>query len=123
MRGLSEKELQDLILSVGRGATSRRRLSPVEVAQLFHKALKAGVSLSEIATTVRLTTTMVSRFTNLLKLDRSIIHDVGFRGDGSIVFSSAFEIAKLSSQDQEVLANAALENNLTKEEVKQIVQL
>lgn len=122
---LSPKERQQLLLSVGthRG---QRPLSPVEVATLFSKILKAGASLTDCAEAANLEgTTIVSRFLRLLSLSESVKPLVDWGSEaGSISFSSAAEMARLEDQqDQDALVQGALTHRLSGTEVRQVVQL
>ena len=79
MRGLSSAEVRQLILSVGTHK-SERPLSPVEVAQLMQKAVKAGENRKEIAARLLLEdSSIIGRFIRLLQLppDGATTHRVG----------------------------------------------
>jgi hypothetical protein len=122
--GLTPKEAQDLILSVGTHH-GQRRLSPVEVAQLFQKAIAAGATLPECARFVHLkSATMVSRFLRLLKLDPSIQHVVGWGQTGATVsFAASWPLGELSSDEQQSAAREIMANQLRTPEVVQLIQL
>jgi hypothetical protein len=124
--GLAREQIRDLILSVGTHQDVRA-LTPVEVATYFQTALDAGASREEIAEACLLepTTAMIGRFLKLLDLAHDIQHLVvfGTRAD-SLSFTQAMEIARLSDlATQSALANAVLENGLSKDEVRAICQL
>jgi hypothetical protein len=123
--GLAREQIRDLILSVGTHQDVRA-LTPVEVATYFQTALDAGASREEIAQTCLLeTTVMISRFLKLLNLASEIQHLVvfGTRTD-SLSFTQAMEVARLPDLvAQSALANAVLENGLSKDEVREICQL
>ena len=124
MTGLTTRELQDMTLSVGthRGA---RRLSPLEVANLIKRSLKAGTSRRECAETLGIGTTQVSTFLKLLNLNPEIQHLADWQGskNASIPFSTLAELARLSSADQGVAAEAILRHGLKWKEVVQVTQI
>lgn len=124
IQGLEPDELRDLILSVGthRG---QRRLSPVEVARLFDRALKAGSTPKGLADTVRFSgTTMVHRFLQLLTLDARVSHLVDWgRSDSTVAFTAAAQIARLPAVDHLEVFEGALIHQLSTGEVKELVQL
>ena len=123
MRGISAEELRDLILSVGTHK-QERILSPVEVAQLLEKAINAGATIQEISKEILLNPTMTTRLHRLLNLAPEIQHLVGWEGKPKISPSTASEIARLKTlKEQEFLANATLENRLSKREVIQIIEV
>jgi hypothetical protein len=120
---LTEDERRDLLVSVGthRG---QRRLSPVDVARLFQKAIGAGASLSQCASAAGLTgTEMVKRFLRLLDLPPSVQMTVSWgRSDTTLPFTAASEIARLSPDLQEPTVREALARGLSSSEIKQAVQ-
>lgn len=123
--GLTADEYKKLILSVGthRG---KRLISPVEAAVLFEKAQAAGASLAACAKAVHLEgPTWIGRFLNLLKLPEDVRHLVDWgRGPGAVTFTSATEIARLDDpNDKRGAIEAALANDLSSAEVRQLVQL
>jgi len=128
--GLEPTEARDLILSVG-VKNPRRPLSPLEVATYFKRALDAGMPVKELAEACLLSETMINRFTTLLKLSQKLHHLVVFGSEvGSISFTQAQLMTGLKDKegepDEEVqlaLADAILENNLGKEEVRSVAQL
>jgi len=123
MRGISAEELRDLILSVGTHK-QERILSPVEVAELLEKAINAGATIQEISKEILLNPTMTTRLHRLLNLAPEIQHLVGWEGKPKISPSTASEIACLKTlKEQEFLANATLENRLSKREVIQIIEV
>lgn len=123
MRGISAEELRDLILSVGTHK-QERVLSPVEVAQLLETEINAGATIQEISKEILLNPTMTTRLHRLLNLAPEIQHLVGWEGKPKISPSTASEIARLKIlKEQEFLANAALENRLSKKEVIQIIEV
>lgn len=123
MRGISAEELRDLILSVGTHK-QERILSPVEVAQLLETEINAGATIQEISKEILLNPTMTTRLHRLLNLAPEIQHLVGWEGKPKISPSTASEIARLKIlKEQEFLANAALENRLSKKEVIQIIEV
>ena len=125
MKGLSSSETRQLILSVGTHS-SERPLSPIEVAKLMQKTLNTGERRIDIAEKLHLEdSTMIGRFVRLLSLPSEIQQCVGWRSNPSTLsFSAATEIARLkSTQQQNVLAKAVLENRLNRYEILQVVQI
>ena len=123
--GLTTEEYKKLILSVGthRG---KRVISPVEAAVFFAKAQAARASPADCAKAVQLDgPTWVSRFLGLLKLPEDVRHLVDWgRGVGAVTFTSATEIARLDSHDDQRRAmEATLAHNFSSAEVRQLVQL
>ena len=120
MIGITVEEQRDLILSVGIHK-QERTLSPIEVAQLLDKAIKAGTNIKELSGEILLDTTMITRFLRLLDISPNLRHLVGWGGKSSISFSTASEIARLEIvEDQEILGEAILKNQLSKTEVIRI---
>jgi len=122
--GLTTDEQRDLIVSVGthRGA---RRLSPVEVAELFGKARRAGASLDECGRAAGFSSsTMVSRFLRLLTLNPRVRHVIDWgASDSTIAFSAASELAKLPDDEEQLVGvDTALTHAMTSAEIKQVVQ-
>jgi len=121
---LSPEVQRDLILSVG---THRgdRRLSPIEVAEAMEAAINAGTSVQQLASVLLLEdSTMITRFRRLLRLTSAIKHLVGWGGKSGLSIETAEAVARLQSQEeQEFVAKAVLEHRLSKQEVKQIVQI
>ncbi len=122
--GLTPEEARDLIMSVGTHH-GIRRLSPIEVAGLFEKAITAGASLRTCACAVGFKgTTMVSKFLRLLRLRSDLHHLIGWGQSGaSISFTAASEIARLNEDEQEEAFAAAISNQMTKMEVLHMIQL
>jgi hypothetical protein len=120
---LTEEERRDLLVSIGthRG---QRRLSPMDVARLFQKAIDAGASLAQCASAAGLAgTEMVKRFLRLLDLPPSAQTAVSWGGsDTTLAFSAASEIARLAPSLQELTAHEALARGLSSSEIKQVVQ-
>ncbi|MBA7499600.1 hypothetical protein ES704_02345 [subsurface metagenome] len=123
MRGISAEELRDLILSVGTHK-QERPLSPIEVAMLLETAIESGTTIEQISDEILLDSTMINRFLRLLNLALEIQHVVGWRGKSRVSFSTASEIARLETpEEQELLGKATLENRLSKREVIQIIEV
>ena len=122
--GLSQTELQSLILSVGthRG---RRRLSPMEVGTLLRQAMEAGTSRQALADSLKIGEIQVSRFIRLFDLAPELrdLADWGRGNAATIPFSSLFEITRLDPAQQIEVATSALAHNLTKTEFRQIFQI
>ena len=125
MKGLLSHEISQLILSVGTHK-SKRPLSPVEVALYMQRALKAGEKRTDIAERLYLEdSSIIGRFIRLLSLPTQVQHIVDWGSDPATVsFSAASGIARLNSEvEQTTLARAALENQLNKSEIIQVVQI
>lgn len=126
LAGLTDSESTDLIMSVGTHQ-AKRRISPIQVAQLIEKA--SGLqSLESIARAVSLRdTTLLKKFISLLALPeetRSLVTWGSTRG--FIPFSSASEIAriakKIAAEELLALSCTVLEHGLTKTELQAVVQ-
>lgn len=122
---LEPQELKGLILSVGTHR-AERPLSPLEVGVLVRKATQRGTDLKDIAEATQLEgTTQLSRFTKLLELpsDTHYLIDWG-KSVGGVGFTTAFEVARLSSADDKREAVAAVvEHGLSSAEARSLVQL
>ncbi len=115
--------LRDLIISVGTHR-SNRLLSPLEVADAI-VFWSNELGLKECLQRISLGESTARRFLRLRELEPKISSLVGWgRQPGTIPFASASELARLNSrQEREELATAAVKHGLTKEEVRQAVQL
>jgi hypothetical protein len=120
---LTPAEIRDLIVSTSTHQGSRR-LSPIEVASLFKKAMDRGASKRECAETVGFAdATMVGRFVRLLELAQGVQDMIDWgKSDASLAFSAGAEIARLNVVDQKFLSRAALQDGLGTQEIKAIVQ-
>jgi ParB-like chromosome segregation protein Spo0J len=120
---LAQAEIRDLIVSTSTHLGSRR-LSPIEVASLFKKALDGGATRKECAEIVGFAdATMVGRFVRLLDLDPGVQNMIDWgNSDASLAFSAGAEIARLGDADQKLVSRAALQDGLGTQEVKAIVQ-
>ena len=122
--GLTQTELQSLILSVGthRG---RRRLSPMEVATLLRQAMEAGASRHALSDSLKVSEAQVSRFIRLFDLEPELrdLADWGRGNAATVPFSSLLEIARLEPSQQIEVATSALVHKLTKAEFRQITQI
>ena len=122
--GLSQTELQSLILSVGthRG---RRRLSPMEVAALLRQAMEAGTSRQAVSDSLNISEIQVARFIRLFDLEPELrdLADWGRGNTATIPFSSLLEITRLSPSQQIEVAASALAHKFTKVEFRQISQI
>ena len=126
LQGLTQQEVQELLLSVGKTTRARRPLSPVEVGTLCAKAIEAGASKKEITEALQMTDEgMVSMFLHLRDLIPSVCHLVswGFTGDGAIGFSAAAQLARLPQNNQGIASEAILKHRLTKNEIISVIQL
>ena len=124
MNGLTVQEYQELILSVGTHRKTRR-LSPLEVALLLHKAIAAGETRHSCSETLGVGTTQVSTFLKLLSVSTEIQHLADWRGSksASISFSTLAELSRLRPPDQLQAAQSVLRHGLTWKEVIQLVQI
>lgn len=122
--GLSQTELQSLILSVGTHH-GRRRLSPMEVATLLHQAVEAGTSRRALSNALNISEIQVSRFIRLFDLEPELrdLADWGRGNAATISFSSLLEIVRLDPSQQMEVATSALAHKLTKAEFRQISQI
>ena len=122
--GLSQPELQSLILSVGthRG---HRRLSPMEVAMLLRQAVESGTSRKILSDALKISEIQVSRFIRLFDLEPELrdLADWGRGNAATLSFSSLLEIARLEPSQQVEVATSALAHKLTKMEFRQIAQI
>ncbi|MDG6909765.1 MAG: hypothetical protein JRN08_05300 [Nitrososphaerota archaeon] len=123
MEGLTQEERSKLIRSVGthRGT---RPLSPVEVGQLFAKALQYS-SAETIASEVDFHgTTMVSRFVRLLDIPEEFqpLIDWG-NSSGSIPFTAATAVGGLPRGIQRVLLNRYLSGELDVQDLRNVVPI
>ena len=127
LAGLSPLELGRLRMSVGYGSHRKGRpLSPIEVGAFLQRACAEGVSLEECARAIQLDGTgHIGRFLRVLELPDDIRHLVDWgSGKRFVGFTSAVEVAKLdSTDDQRAVAEAVLSNGLSSKEVRQVVQL
>lgn len=118
-------EIRLLILSVGTHK-STRPLSPVEVGKYVQRALDAGETRATVAEKLLLDdTTVIGRFVRLPSLPPQVQQLVGWGADPATVsFTSASDVARLKSASAKiVLAKAALENQLNKSEILEVVQI
>lgn len=122
--GLSQTELQSLTLSVGthRG---RRRLSPMEVADLLRQAMEEGTSRQALSDSLNISEIQVARFIRLFDLEPELrdLADWGRGNTATIPFSSLLEITRLAPSQQIEVATSALGHKLTKAEFRQISQI
>ncbi len=123
MEGLNQEERSKLIRSVGthQGA---RPLSPIEVGQLFAKALVHN-SPDDVAREVEFRgATMVSRFVRLLALPEEFqpLVDWG-TSEGSIPFSAASAVGGLPLEIQRSLLNLLLADQLDTQSLRQVVPI
>ena len=125
MKGLLSHEISQLILSVGTHK-SKRPLLPVEVAEYMQKALEAGEKRTDIAEKLHLEdSSIIGHFIRLLSLPTQVQQIIGWGSDpATISFTAAAGIARLeSTQEQSILAKAALENQFNKSEILQVIQI
>lgn len=124
--GLTKREFQELLVSVGKTTRAIRPLSPLEVGELCAKAVANGATVKEITATLQMTDTgMVSKFLRLRELVPDIRHLVswGYTGDGAIGFSVAAQLARMSADDQQLAADAVLKYRITRDEMTSVIQL
>lgn len=122
MKGISSENQRDLILSVG-VHKGERPLSPMEIAELLKKVVNSGTTIKELSGEIMLDSTMITRFLRLSNLSSEVQPLVGWGGKSRISFSTASEIARIKTIDeQNFLGRVTLENNLSKKEVIQIIE-
>src|SRR4051812_38026336 len=103
--GLTAEEFRNAVFSVGDARSVDRPYSPVEVANVFAKALKEGSSRKDVAKAFQLDPAMVARFLRLNVLPPDIHHlvDWGKSKESAIGFSTASELCRAASADQNEL--------------------
>jgi hypothetical protein len=124
MFGLSDEEWQDLVLSVNTHR-KQRRLTPVEVAKLVVKA-EGAAPLDKIAKALNFgDTTTLSRIRLLADLNPSLAALVDWGGRrGWLSMSTAANLIRI--REPELIEKAftlAIENEITKDEAKQLIQI
>lgn len=123
MFGLTADEWRDLVLSVN-VHRKNRRLAPFDAAGLIRKAtLSADPSVVAEA----LGFTDLTTFNKILRLadlppDLASLVEWGSRR-GSLSMSTATELLRLPQDQQAPAIRLAVENNLTKEEARQVAQV
>jgi hypothetical protein len=124
MLELPSEVVQKLILSVG---THRgdRPFSPVEVAENVEKAISSGSSIRELAAVMDVDPAMITRFRRLLKLPQNVLYQIDWgQGVSLVSFTVATEVARLESEKEQLeLVRHILAHRLSKDEVRQIVQI
>lgn len=115
--------MQNLILSVGTHHKNRP-LSPYEVGQhivYFRQKLGSEVLHDRIG----IDNSTSQKFVKLLALDPTVAELVSFgRTPGGLSFSAAAELARISDPvNQRTVARRAIERQMTKEELRQTVQI
>jgi hypothetical protein len=99
-------------------------MSPLEVGWGIADLMDELGSLDQASRVVNLDPTTVRRFVSLTRLAPQVQPLVGWGTTRSTLsFSAAAELSRLSGQEQVEAAKAALENRMTKEELRQVVQL
>lgn len=125
--GLNDIDLGRLRMSVGYSHSKKGRpLSPVEVGKLLSQARSEGYSWKECADAIQLDGTgHIRRFQKILDLPDDLQHLISWGSPkGSIGFSSAVELAKITDpNDQRIVANSILTEGLNKNEVREVAQL
>lgn len=123
LNALSQIERSLLLQSVGTHRKGRK-LSPIDVARMLKKALSSQ-TIESVAKDLELAdTSVLRRFHSLLKLPTELQSLVVWgKQTGYLGFSVAAEITRLEKEDQiQRIATAALENSLSKEETRAILQ-
>ena len=126
LKGLTQREFQELNLSVGKTTRARRPLSPLEVADLCAKAIDNGVGRTELTRALKMTDTgMVSKFLRLREIVPEVRHLVswGYSGDAAIGFSVAAQLARLPLDKQAAAAEAIVKHRLTRDQMISVIQL
>lgn len=122
MKVISPENQRDLILSVG-VHKGERPLSPIEIAELLKKEVDAGTTIKELSGEIMLHSRSTARYLQLSNLSSEMQLLVGWGGKSRISFSTASEIARIKTIDeQSYLGRATLENNLSSKEVIQIIE-
>ena len=124
LRGLSQRELDLLYLSVG-SHKLKRALSPIEVGTYCRRAKMAGESVKQIASALRLSPTMVGRFLKVLQLDTNRHHlvDWGESKFSVVGFSTASEVVLIPESMQQQMVDAVCQYGLSKNEARSVRQL
>jgi hypothetical protein len=101
-----------------------RPLSPIEVAQVFDVALAKGSTFRDVAAAVGFESESTLReIHRLLNLAPEIQHLVGWPSGSPLSMTSASQIARLvSNEDQKAVAEAVLVEALTADETRQVAQ-
>jgi hypothetical protein len=123
LEGLSQEERSKLIRSVGTHRDNRP-LSPIEVAQLFARALKYN-SIGQVAEAVDFRDpTMITRFVRLLELPEQFqaLVDWG-SAPGAIPFSAAALVVGLSTGAQSEVLNKLVNEELETRDVRLVVPI
>jgi hypothetical protein len=126
LQGISQRDFQGLLLSVGKTTRARRPLSPIEVGELCAKCLEAGATIAEITDELKMTDKgMVAKFLRTKEIVPSLRHLVswGHSADGALGFSVAAQVARLPADQQELAAEAVLKHKLTRDEMTSVIQL
>lgn len=126
LRGLSDVEFNQLMLSVGKTPIAQRPFSPAEVGHLCKRAKLSGSSNYEITVALRMKdTSMISKFIRVADLSPGIQHLVawGRSGGGVIGFSAAAQLGRFDKDHQELIASEVIKYDLTKSEMISIIQL
>ena len=126
LEGLSEKEFNELLLSVGGTPIARRPYSPVEVGRLCERAETAGATRRQITEALHMKdVSIISKFIAVARLAPRIQHFIwwGRSGRGAIGFSTAAQLSRLDGGDQELMAKYVLKFDFTKAEMISINQL
>ena len=120
---MSEMRLSDLILSVGTHRKDRP-LSPSEVAQHL-VYFRDQMGQERLLDRISLDQSTAQKFLKLLSLDPSVSNLVAFgRSPGNLSFSAAAELARISDRDdQKTIGFLAAQKMLTKDELRQVVQI
>lgn len=116
---------RDLILSLGTHR-SKRRLSPIEVAETIDALLKEGSSFSELAKLVQFDSTSTLReIHRLLRIAPDLRHLVGWgkQSSSTLSMTAASQVGRLVDQsDQMAAVEAILLHELSSEEARQLVE-
>ena len=113
-------------MSVGYGTHKKGRpLSPIEVAELIHRAHASGNTLAECAREIRIDESGLGRFLRLLDLPEDLRHVVDWgRGKDVLGYSRAVELVRIRNTDHmHTVAKAVLESGLNSKETRQVAQL
>ena len=124
--GLNNLEIGRLRMSVGYGHhKAGRLLSPIEVGELFQRAIANGSSIAQCAIVINIDSTNVKRFLKIMDLPHDLHHLVSWGSPkDAIGFTCAYELVRIDSEDnQRAVVGAILADGLNSKGVRQVAQL
>ena len=115
---MTNNEWKSLILSVGKSHLEPRPASPLEVAKLIQKARDSGLSSEEISEKCHFGVSMITKFTNLLKVTEEYWHLIDWgENEGLISPTGAQAVAEYDEKVQKVILAATLKHGFNKDEI------